>query len=204
MKEYIIKKADKSIDWTLADTLCIDTYKWMDNGYAADAKAWFLYDDKNIYVKFRVVEDKVRAEHKTHGSPVCEDSCVEFFLRPVSDKRYMNFEATVIGTMLIGIGESRFDRVDTLPDDMSIFAIKPSVSDAEKFSGDAWELEYKIPFEFLEKYYGKFNLADGLYANVYKCGDETEKPHFGMWSEVDWEEPDFHRPEFFGRMYFEM
>jgi hypothetical protein len=40
-------------------------------------------------------------------------------------------------------------------------------------------------------------------ANFYKCGDETETPHFGAWSPVQTPQPDFHRPEFFGRLVFE-
>ena len=36
--------------------------------------------------------------------------------------------------------------------------------------------------------------------NFYKCGDETEFPHYGMWSEAVSDTPDFHRPECFGRL----
>ncbi|MCK7480493.1 MAG: carbohydrate-binding family 9-like protein [Candidatus Moduliflexus flocculans] len=39
-------------------------------------------------------------------------------------------------------------------------------------------------------------------ANFYKCGDETEFPHYGAWSPVETPAPDFHRPEFFGEIVF--
>ena len=37
-----------------------------------------------------------------------------------------------------------------------------------------------------------------LYANFYKCGDDTPQPHFISWSPIDLPKPDFHAPQFFG------
>lgn len=39
-------------------------------------------------------------------------------------------------------------------------------------------------------------------ANVYKCGDETDKPHYGLWSIVRSTKPDFHNPDCFGHMIY--
>ena len=39
-----------------------------------------------------------------------------------------------------------------------------------------------------------------LKANVFKCGEEVEMPHFGMWQEIKREKPDFHQPDDFGIM----
>jgi hypothetical protein len=36
--------------------------------------------------------------------------------------------------------------------------------------------------------------------NFYKCGDETEYPHFGCWNLIASPVPDFHRPEYFGEI----
>ncbi len=53
-----------------------------------------------------------------------------------------------------------------------------------------------------KNYYGR-EVKPGLEgrANFYKCGDETEFPHYGAWSLRDGG-PDFHRPEFFGSIVF--
>ena len=40
-------------------------------------------------------------------------------------------------------------------------------------------------------------------ANFYKCGDETQKPHYLSWNPVKTSKPDFHRPEYFGKLIFE-
>ena len=62
------------------------------------------------------------------NDPVCEDSCVEFFVRPSCDKRYINFEVSAIGTMLIGLGEGREERLALIPD-TAIFKMETTVKD---------------------------------------------------------------------------
>ena len=36
----------------------------------------------------------------------------------------------------------------------------------------------------------------------YKCGDETEFKHRGMWNIINNPKPDFHLPEYFGNIIF--
>ena len=36
-----------------------------------------------------------------------------------------------------------------------------------------------------------------LRGNLYKCGDETDHPHYACFHNIDWAKPDYHRPEFF-------
>ena len=59
-----------------------------------------------------------------------------------------------------------------------------------------------MPFALMEKYVPGFvrTKTMKLMTNFYKCGDETEFPHFGAWKEVAVPEPDFHRPEYFGEL----
>jgi len=40
-------------------------------------------------------------------------------------------------------------------------------------------------------------------ANFFKCGDDTQQPHFLSWQPIDTPRPDFHRPEFFGFLQFD-
>ena len=65
---------------------------------------------------------------------------------------------------------------------------------------DRWEVTIFIPNETIAAVYGVSEFPEGytLKGNVYKCGDETEIPHFLTWNPVHTEEPDFHRPEYFG------
>lgn len=204
MKEYLVKKMEYAPGvWDKVAPAEISLYKWLDNGYEPRAEAKAIYDGKNIYVRFDVWENKVKAVYKNMHDQVCKDSCVEFFFRPMSDPRYFNFEVNAAGTLLLGLGEGRHNRERVL-DRPDIFEIKASVKDPESFAGDTWSIEYKIPFEFLEGYYGKINLSEGFMGNFYKCGDLYDPPHYGMWNEVKVGSPDFHRPEFFGKIKFEV
>lgn len=58
-------------------------------------------------------------------------------------------------------------------------------------------------FGLFRRIYGR-DVRPGQRAagNFYKCGDETEFPHYGAWSPVRTLSPDFHRPEFFGTLVF--
>ncbi|HEX9250722.1 MAG TPA: carbohydrate-binding family 9-like protein, partial [Ignavibacteriaceae bacterium] len=47
----------------------------------------------------------------------------------------------------------------------------------------------------------KFKCDDAI-GNFYKCGDETEFKHYGMWSLIENSTPDFHLPEYFGKIIF--
>ena len=111
----------------------------------------------------------------------------------VYDKRYINFEVNPSGIMHIGIGADRYDR-QLIFDDRKIFCIE---SDAKE--GD-WRLKYYIPDEFLYKFFKK--ISPVAKANFYKCGEKTDHPHYGAWSEVETEIPDFHVSDFFGKLKF--
>ena len=62
--------------------------------------------------------------------------------------------------------------------------------------------ELFVPLATVKAVWGKEDSASGdtIKANFYKCGDETEHLHYGMWSRCETEKPDFHRPEFFGTL----
>jgi hypothetical protein len=72
-----------------------------------------------------------------------------------------------------------------------------------EYGAGVWTLEYRVPLGLFRKLYGR-EIVSGhrAAANFYKCGDETEIPHYGAWSEVKTPSPDFHRPEFFGEIVF--
>ena len=67
---------------------------------------------------------------------------------------------------------------------------------------ECWTVDLTVPFEFIKKHIPDYEFKKGLKhpANVYKCGDETEFPHWGCWKMVSREKPDFHIPSYFGTM----
>ena len=156
-----------------------------------------LHDGKNLYVQLWAREKKIRAEYTEPMSPVHEDSCLEFFFMPDGETRYMNFEINPNGCLHLGFGKERKDRQNILPEDPAKrFGIQT------KRTPEGWETAFRIPGDFLQMYYTGFDFTGVLKANVYKCGDKTEHPHYLAWHPVSTPEPDFHRPEFFGKMVF--
>lgn len=200
MKEY--KVVTKRF-WDDVPKAEISTYKWVKNGYEPRAFTQLTYDDENIYVKHTAYETEVTVKATEYQGDVWKDSCMEFFMRPAGDERYLNFETNAYGVLLLHFG-TQDERTPLNDIDPAIFAITPSIQNPETFSGEKWTLEYKIPFSFLRSLYGDFDLKDGLYGNFYKCGDETKYEHYGMWNEIEHCPPQFHLPEFFGKITFEM
>lgn len=200
MKSITIKKLKYTPDvWDQVEDINISTFKWKNTDKAPKTCAKLFYDSENLYIKFYVNEKTITIRHKGFNESVYKDSCVEFFVRPVNDHRYLNFEVNALGFMLLGIGAARGQR-KLLNPDIDIFSMKTSAQSEESYKADQWTVEYKIPLAFFKDLYKDFDIKNGFYGNFYKCGDETEYPHYGMWNEINLESPDFHAPEFFGKI----
>jgi hypothetical protein len=194
--------------WRTIPVLKINHYLWLDNDYRPLVEVRLGYSRQNLYVHFDVFEAKVRVRFTRFQDPVYKDSCVEFFVDPFPDKKvgYINFETNALGSLLVAVGPDRKRRTPIPPADLAHFDIVSSIK--RPISGyhgaEFWTLVYKLPLSLFEKYYRSKMIAGHVArANFYKCGDETETPHFGAWSPVQTPQPDFHRPEFFGRLVFE-
>lgn len=182
--------------WETVPLLRIDRVLWMpDCGIRACGQ--FCRDAEFLYVRLQAAEKQIRAEYSAPLSPVCQDSCLEFFFMPESEDRYLNFEINPNGCLYIGFGRGRGDRVIIVRDDArELFAIRTART------ADGWEVSYRIPLSFLRLFWPGFSFTGALRANVYKCGDLTEHEHYLAWNPVDCDTPDFHRPRDFGRMTF--
>lgn len=177
----------------------IATYKWTE-GYTPRATAQLIYVPETGFVlRMIAYEENPKTVYTSYNDPVYTDSCLEFFVRFNPDMaEYINFEMNSAGAFLSAF---RTDRKNKTPIDK--LAPLPSV---KPFKGEGfWGVEAVFSPDFTEKLFGKreFKSGDRLFGNFYKCGDETEIPHFGMWSPVDLPSPDFHRPEFFGTLIIE-
>jgi len=215
VQEYSVARLDKDFPlpgepsfWSTIAALKVNHYLWLDNGYRPHVEVRLCHSALNLYVRFDVFEAKIRVRFSQFQDPVYKDSCVEFFIDPFPEKRvgYINFETNAIGAMLVAIGPGRGRRTRIPQADLKGFEIVSSVKGPVSgyHGAEFWTLSYKLPFALFEKYYGdKIKPGQSARANFYKCGDETEIPHFGAWSPVRTPQPDFHRPEFFGRLIFQ-
>ena len=194
--------------WAAVEPLLVSSYLWLKNGYEPRVEARLAHTPDYLYVSFRVAERRVRATFTRFQDPVYKDSCVEFFIDacPEQSRGYLNFEANPLGTMLIALGRDRHDRRPLSAAEVSGLEVRPTLAapvDGD-IGADGWGLDYRIPAGLFERICGT-NLGPGsrAAANFYKCGDDTEIPHYGAWSPVGTPAPDFHRPEYFGTLEFE-
>lgn len=198
---YIIKKTDNKItsvfdkEWDKAQTadICINNWKQFD--YVPKTEGRLLYNDYGIYVRLSTDEKPLLARHTKQNSPVCTDSCMEFFVRPnENDPRYMNFEFNPFGTMYLAVRTSRFDPVHPT-EDKKYFEVQSYVDD------NVWIHQFVIPFEFIDKIYGGHTKT--MFANLYKCGEHTQKEHYLSYLPLHPQQVDFHRSEYFGEFVLE-
>lgn len=199
MKSVIVPFS-KGLELSGEPTLKIESYKWVENSYTPKVEVYVCHDNEKMRVFFKAFEEKIVArETKDNGRVWC-DSCVEIFLRPFYDDRYINFEINPNGAAIMSIGDSRENRKALIYDYKQRLNII-----VRRFEG-GWSVQFDVPFDMLAEIYQKdvkIESGDSFFANFYKCGDETPSPHYGMWNEIDTSEPDFHLPQFFGKLILE-
>ncbi len=198
MKEYLIKAVER-VDFTNAPRAEIDCYKW-EADYAPHACAQLVWvEDSGLALRMTCDEADPTAVYKSYGDPVYRDSCMEFFLSADGGEHYINFEMNSAGALLSEFGTKDFPRTP-----ISSF-VTPPVPHAEVSpESGSWSVELFIPTSLIEALFGQ-SIGPGstLLGNFYKCGDDTPKPHFGMWNEIDSATPCFHLPEFFAPLKIE-
>jgi hypothetical protein len=188
-------KTVKEINWDAAEVAPISNYAW-DGSYTPEADARLLYvTDRGLAARLCCRESAPKTVYRDFYDPVFRDSCLEFFFAAEKNGRYVNCEMNSAGTALIAVGESRHSRLR-----IDEIIVPPPVK-AECGDG-IWSVEVFFSLDDLARIFGEIRLAEGitLYGNFYKCGDETEFPHYGAWSPVETTVPDFHRPEYFGEL----
>jgi len=175
-------------------------YLWEEKGYHCGPEVTFCPElTKNgVRMQITVHESNRKRVMAEHFQPVHLDSCVEWFVNfsPETSDRYFNFEGNANGVMNVAYRKDRHEFQTMTVEDVESLHIRTKIEEM------VWTVEYEVPFELMEKYVPGFVRADEMTikANFYKCGDETEFPHFGVWKKVETPEPDFHRPEYFGEV----
>ena len=211
---YEVVRVRKDLDpgapaaaWRSVPALTVSHYQWTGNGYEPRVEARLCWSARFLHVRFDVEEDRVRVRHTRFQDPVWKDSCVELFVDAFPEllRGYVNFEANAVGAFLIAFGLDRGHRRPLAKAELRGFRAKASlISPVDGPVADGhWALAYRVPLALFRALYGReVEPGQTSAANFYKCGDETEFPHYGAWSPVGTPKPDFHRPEFFGRLVF--
>ena len=191
--EYKIKILP-ALDWSKADIADINVHPWRKD-YMPKAYAQLLVVNDVLYIKMTCHEKDPKAVYTKFYEEVWLDSTMEAFFGYEKGGCYINCEMNSIGNSLIGVGDGRDNRrrIDEFCPIPKVYADKEE---------EKWSVTAEFPLESLKAVFGEVDLNEGtrLYGNLYKVGEHTHTPHYGMWSEIAWEVPDFHRPEFFGEL----
>ena len=177
----------------------IDNVNWAEYPYKPSVDFHIAHSDKAIAIMFQVTEDHVKAVAMENNGRVWEDSCVEFFVRMADGQRYVNIEMNCAGTILVGKRLTKKDATHLSHAEIAtirrITSLPHEPVDSHSEGLTWWAIEV-IPYEI----FGYDQKPGSLRANIYKCGDKCDQPHFLSWSPIPLPEPNFHCPEYFGEI----
>ena len=177
----------------------VATVNWPEYPERPEAVALIARSSHSLFLKFDVTEQSVRSTYTDDGSPVYQDSCVEFFVRHPDGRRYLNFEFNCLGTCDAARRESRELAEPLAPAEYQRIRRHASLGRTPVAIDDkatSWRLLIEIPFELMDL--DGQALPSALRVNFYKCGDLTKRPHFLSWNPIELPTPNFHCPEYFG------
>ena len=177
----------------------VATVNWPEYPERPEVEALIARSSHSLFLKFDVTERGVRGTYTDDGSPVYQDSCVEFFVRHPDDRRYLNFEFNCLGTCDAARRQSRELAAPLVPTEYQRIRRHASLGRTPVAIDDkatSWRLLIEIPFELMDL--NPKALPSALRVNFYKCGDLTKRPHFLSWNPIELPTPNFHCPEYFG------
>ena len=201
--KYFVKTIENEKEIDSLPKAFIDKYVWGDKYTPVSFAQLGLLKGKGLYLKLTSFEKSPKITGTEYGHKVHLDSCLEFFASmDNTSPLYVNFEANAAGAFVL---TSRLNRNENVNHAHTIEGLKmPDVK--AKINEDNWTVEVLFDFDLVEKLFGKrveFEKGYVFKGNFYKCGDETEVEHYGMWSPVLLEKPDFHQSAFFAELEIE-
>ena len=160
MKPYHIVRMNKP-DWHAVEKAELTHQPWL-APCAIRAWAQLCHDGENLYVRMEAEEANIRATVTDALSPVCADSCLEFFFAPMADdKRYLNFELNKLGTAYVGFGAERNTRMRLILKDPAAL-LMPKPFDTDK----GWGIEFRIPASFVKMFFPEASFSGGAAGNL--------------------------------------
>lgn len=197
---YKIKRISSMVDIEQGELAEVNVYNW-GGEYRPLVYAKLCYvENEGFGLKLYCEEKNPLARHTPDekNAMVCKDSCLEMFadFKPTLQKGYINFEANANGSLLCEFGKDNQDRKFLVDMGLKHPTVTPFKTETE------WGYTLFVPFSLIKQLYGnaEFCKGDMLRVGFFKCGDETEQPHYASFTEIKWEYPSFHRPQFFADM----
>lgn len=182
----------------------INQYPWGETDEFQRIRFKIAHNNHNIYLHYDVIEPEITATYLKHNTPVCKDSCIEFFIAFEEDTNYYNFEFNALGSCLLAWGPDRYNRQLL---DIKIIDLIKVKTEIKRISQNGltmfnWKIFIIIPLSTFS-----FNNIKSLKnikakANFYKCGNNLSKPHYITWNNIRSEKPDFHLKSYFREIEF--
>ena len=188
------------------EALQLEEVNWKGFPYKPHVSVQIAYNENELFLRYKVNEQAVKAEITESNGPVWTDSCVEFFLSPEGNDEYYNLEMTCIGTTLFGFRKKGEPAIHATKEQISTIRRISSLGDlpfSEEKMETHWNMTIAIPWEVFFNHDIKPLQGKKMRGNFYKCGDEMTVPHFVAWTRIKTDKPSFHVPEYFGGLEFE-
>ena len=188
------------------EPLQLEIVNWSEYPYYPAVSVQIAYNEDELFLKYQVNEQSVKAEITESNGPVWTDSCVEFFLSPEGNDEYYNLEMNCIGTILLGFRKKGEISVHASAEQIALIRRISSLGNSsfpERKEQSQWKIVTAIPWTTFFKHELKPVTGKKMRGNFYKCGDELSVPHFLSWTKIKTNKPNFHAPEFFGGLEFE-
>ena len=181
-----------------------DIDNWREEGgIGPETHGRLLYlPERGLDVALWCFEEHPRAIWHNPNDFVHTDSCMEAFINVYPETPqygYVSVEMNHNGAAHCSFGTGRYTRQFILQRGLPHPEIQ--ITDFEEDGRKGWCAHVVIRKALLEALYERpLCLEKGhlMKANFYKCGDDTEVPHWASWSKV--EKLDFHTPETFGEL----
>ncbi|MEG1586013.1 MAG: carbohydrate-binding family 9-like protein [Bacteroidales bacterium] len=156
-----------------------------------------------LYVRFFVHGNCLRAVNSTDQSSVNDDSCVGLVLKNPHSKVMYDIAFNCIGTCA---AYKKADQDNHLIEASQLHGIRRYTDLARRPFCEMeglfnWQLIVAIPFSLLDLQPNA--LPEILNGNFYKRADATSLPHYLSWLPIKSKTPEFALPEYMGEMVVE-
>lgn len=181
--------------------LQLEEVNWDEFSYKPEVTVQIAYNEDELFLRYQVNEQSVKADITESNGRVWTDSCVEFFLSPEGNNEYYNLEMTCIGTALLGFRKPGEEPVHATEEQIATIRRISSLGNLpfpERKEQTEWQITIAIPWKVYFNHALKPLPGMKMRGNFYKCGDELSVPHFVSWTKIRTDNPCFHAPEFFG------
>lgn len=184
----------------------VDHALWTDPAHLPLTHGVVSWTPDELTCRLVTHEVEPRTTFTRPNDPVHLDSCLEWFLAPWPGTGwYLNLEANSAGTLYAAFGNPALTSVADRP--LLSPALRAQVGVRAEVEPDQWSVTFTVPSTLLDRLAGMagqppvvLTAGTRMEANFYKCGDDTDAPHYGAWNRIDAETPQFHRPDQFGRV----